>query len=865
MQRFMKVKLSIRSKLIIALAMSSIVFLIIILSYTWRQTTQDALVLIETNLADKLSVQAEKIASIVIEDPDVLAKIIQNRKNTLNNSDETNKNILEKINDLTEINNNQYPINIYIVANSGTIVKTNTNAKEEEISSRLIYFEKKHQLSKLIANGSSSSFIGKNNSKEKVFIITKPIYFNKTALPWSIIAEVDQYKVLSNYQKSFLISILIGLLAILGLVITVYLAIKVLSKSIKETTAQLNKIAKGELHDIEELKINSGDEYEELANAVNNAAVSLKKSADFAVNIGHGDLSSDFKLESKNDLLGNSLIDMRESLKKAKEEEGLRLIEDDKRNWATEGLAKFSEILRSDSNDLKKLSYNIISNLIEYLGANQGAIFVIDDSDEDNIQLELTATIAYDREKFMNRKIRIGEELVGQCAYEKEPIYMTHLPNDYISITSGLGTANPSALLLVPLIINEDVFGVIEMASFKVFEDYQINFVERLGESIASSISTVKTNERTTKLLNQSKVQTEELAAQEEEMRQNMEELQATQEEAQRREYEMSDMIKALGTVALTVEYEMDGTIISVNEKYTDLLGISSNMVIGKNHKEGYEFSASSDEDYKVFWNALRNGIPQKKVNKIKLNNKELWLEENYTPVSRAEGEKPHKVLKISFDITKQKLKEQDLKIETTDKNKEKERLLAYEKEIQNLKNQTIELQKALEKENKVKEVVKEKKVVKKEEILKPKTKAKEEKNAEESNIEWNEDLILGIKEIDQQHEQLISLANQIIEGFKLDKSKKEIKDSLRNFIDFTAYHFGTEEEYFAQSDYKKSKEHIQEHKAFIKKLKAFQTEYASSKKTKGGNISTFILTWIKNHISIEDKLYIEEFKKLGL
>jgi methyl-accepting chemotaxis protein len=287
------------------------------------------------------------------------------------------------------------------------------------------------------------------------------------------------------------------------------------------------------------------DEIGEMSRALNELVGGLKALSGIALEIGRGNYNSDFKPLSDDDVLGNSLLRMRDDLKAAAIEDAKRKREDEHRNWASLGVAKFSDILRQNNDKLDKLSYSVISNLVDYLNANQGGIFLINES-EAVAFIELESCYAFNREKHLEKRIEMGEGLIGRCILEKETIYLSDVPDNYIKITSGLGDSNPRCLLLVPLAMNEKVFGVIEIASFNEIQPYQIEFVEKIAEIIASTLSTVKINMQTSKLLEQSKIQAEELVAQEEEMRQNMEELRATQEESSRKELELQQSLNEL-------------------------------------------------------------------------------------------------------------------------------------------------------------------------------------------------------------------------------------------------------------------------------------------------------------------------------
>jgi methyl-accepting chemotaxis protein len=333
------------------------------------------------------------------------------------------------------------------------------------------------------------------------------------------------------------------LLVFVSVIIAVFI-IRSLVSPINYVKGTLNNMSKGILpaNDIPEGK----DEIGQMSKALNSLVRGLKAISNFSLQIGKGNFESDFQPLSKEDILGNALINMRKELKKAALDDEKRKKEDDQRNWATQGLAKFGEILRQNNNSIDDLSYNIISNLVKYLEANQGGLFLLNSTDHKEVMIELNACYAYDRKKFIEKRISLGEGLVGRCVQEKDTIYLTDIPKDYIRITSGLGDDNPRSLLLVPLAVNEEVFGVLEIASFREFESYQIEFVEKLATSIASTISSVKINVQTKYLLEQSRQQAEEMSAQEEEMRQNMEELRSTQEQSSRREELLARQVEEL-------------------------------------------------------------------------------------------------------------------------------------------------------------------------------------------------------------------------------------------------------------------------------------------------------------------------------
>jgi len=502
-----------------------------------------------------------------------------------------------------------------------------------------------------IQEGKVFSYNSVDSSGAMVYISYAPITIGKSITPWSIAIVAPINVLVSEANQTFNNTIIIGIIGLIILMIVIWILAYNITHPLARTIKIIRNLAKGEFDTDNLLVVNSGDEIEDISNSVNTLIQGLSKTTDFAKEIGRGNLDVNYSSLGNNDMLGKALLEMQKSLANAKEQEDIRRIEDQKHSWATKGLAMFGEILRQNNDNLEELSYQVISNLVKYSECNVGGLFLVNDEQRSDVHLELKACFAYEKRKFLEKRIEMNEGLVGRCAQESETIYLTEIPENYIHIGSGLGEKSPTCLLLVPLKLNDQVFGVIELASLSIIEDYVVSFIEKLGETIASTLSNVKVNIRTVQLLEASRQQSEELSSQEEEMRQNMEELQATQEEAARKTAEMESLINALNASSYVLEYNLDGNIISVNDAMLKLLNKPREAVIGNHHSNDILLSAKQKKDYEKFWNDLKKGINKKETTKLSINSKEYTFLETYTPIYD-ENHKIYKILKISHNIT---------------------------------------------------------------------------------------------------------------------------------------------------------------------------------------------------------------------
>ena len=385
--------------------------------------------------------------------------------------------------------------------------------------------------------------------------------------------------------------------------------------------------------------------------------IQIQKATQFITEIENGNFQVHVPEQLFQSELGEALESLKKRLSSIAEQEEVR-------NWLNSGLARFSDILRNkNSLSLEDLANEILSNLVKYVKANQGAVFLLEGEKQENDQhLKMIACYAYERKKYMDRRIELGEGMAGQCALEKEMIYLKDVPSNFVSITSGLGETTPRFVLIAPMMINEEIYGVIELASFNEFLSHHREFITELSENIAATIKTVRDSDTTLHLLNASQQQAEELKAQEEEMRQNMEELQATQEEMQRKSdelnratSEMQGIIAGIDATMATIEFTPDGTILAANSNFLNAVKYALPDIVGKHHRIFAPKDVLESEDYKTFWQRLAAGESfTGTFKRVDSTGDTVWLNAIYNPIFNSKGQVA-KVVKFATNITAEK------------------------------------------------------------------------------------------------------------------------------------------------------------------------------------------------------------------
>jgi HAMP domain-containing protein/signal transduction histidine kinase/CheY-like chemotaxis protein len=288
----------------------------------------------------------------------------------------------------------------------------------------------------------------------------------------------------------------------------------------------------------------------------------LRAIAEVSTAVTQGDLTRSITVEARGEVadlkdnINQMIANLRETTQRNEEQD-----------WLKTNLARISSLMQGQR-DLETVSKLIMSELTPTVSAQHGAFFLAQSEDGDTPQhgdteLRLMASYGYKKRKNVSNRFKVGEALVGQAALERKPILLAEPPDDYIKVTSGLGEAVPKNIIVMPVLFEEQVLGVIELASFREFSDTHQQFLDQLMETIGVVLSTIIANMRTEELLEQSQALTQELQSQSEELQSQQDELKRSNSELE----EQAKSLKASEELLQTQQEELQQTNEELQEK----------------------------------------------------------------------------------------------------------------------------------------------------------------------------------------------------------------------------------------------------------------------------------------------------------
>lgn len=316
--------------------------------------------------------------------------------------------------------------------------------------------------------------------------------------------------------------ILVAVLVLVVIFIT--LSIRIITENLNNLRNAAQKIADGKT-DID-LKPETNDAIGSLTQSILAIDKNNHQLAYAAKAIGEGRFDVEVHPRSKEDMLGNAVVQMKEDLQNFHRT-------NEEKIWMQTGISLLNDSLRGDKS-IQTIGQDALAMLVDYLKCEAGLFYSANEG-----MLRLQSGYAITNNESIPQEIAFGETLIGQAAKKKEIIHLTNVPDHFLHISSGLGTAKPKTILIVPLCADDMVEGVIEIASLHTIDDYKVDFIKEVASDIAISLRAAKSKERLQDLFEQTQAQAEELQSQHSELENINAELEAQAEKLKASEEEL--------------------------------------------------------------------------------------------------------------------------------------------------------------------------------------------------------------------------------------------------------------------------------------------------------------------------------------
>jgi methyl-accepting chemotaxis protein len=352
---------------------------------------------------------------------------------------------------------------------------------------------------------------------------------------------------------------LYALLILLAMGAGFWIASWQMRRYLRTINSSLASLAEGDFQ--KHTAVSGPEEVKQLMQHLNQLQVQIGNAAEFADAIGKGNFNAPFVPANSRDVLGNILLGMRDQLRQSFEDS-------DRQQWVSQGLAKFSEVLGLYNQHTAKLSKALIYQLVPYLGAQQGALYLLDNQQEKE-KLMLAAVYA-GGDLAEGTSLIPGEGLVGHVFVEKKVVCKSF--EECSLVRSGLGQSAPNHAVWIPVVLQGEAYGVLTLASFTAIEPYQISLLEKICEQLAATLQAAFIHQQTKKMLQASQAAAKELIEKEQQVYEFQEQVASYEEQAFRQKKRLDGLARAMQEKEQWIASLVSGftePVALVNQTYT--------------------------------------------------------------------------------------------------------------------------------------------------------------------------------------------------------------------------------------------------------------------------------------------------------
>ncbi|MEA3450860.1 MAG: GAF domain-containing protein, partial [Bacteroidota bacterium] len=534
---------------------------------------------------------------------------------------------------------------------------------------------------KLLENNNdfySLDFLSVKYTDEKIAIlITKP-------------SELTIFELMRRNIKIFIAPLLI----FLSMSILVFFILKRLSLFLYLITEKSDKLLKNDVDTFNESFKNK--EFKNIQSILSRNRLTVEKYLQYTDLLFIEKYDREVKI-SKSDILINSLDKLKNKLKKAKEKNIEEIQRQEKEVQVSNALAQINDIQREHISDLEQLSYNTIKYICDFTKAVQGGFYILEEEKNTSV-LNLISFYSYNRKVYRQNKIELGQGLAGTCALEQKRIY-TKVPPNYLEITSGLGENPPKYILLLPLIQNEKLYGIIELAFLDYVEEYLDPFFESSTAIISSTIAAAKNTEQTVKLLDDTKKITQQMQDKEQSLETRIDELTNLREKSLSQEQDLSAILLSVNKIEFFAEFDLLLNVLHINDNLSEKLQILSSDATLLNYYDIFMISDRREHEKRI--KAVLGGESVEFEMGVFLGKYNIWFKAVLTPVYDNNNE-VYKIIYFGIDITVLKNRESEIDKISADLNEKMEQISVQESEMDDFFLEYQEINKQLKLDKKI-------------------------------------------------------------------------------------------------------------------------------------------------------------------